>query len=480
MAFATPIFLFYFLPAALLGYYALSLAAGRAGAGPPLLARLRNAFLLVASYVFYAWADPAYVPLLLGVTVVAYVGGRLAGRPGAGPRLRAGAAAVSIGLTLAALAFFKYAAFAQENVNRLRAWFGAAESPVLEIALPMGVSFYTFHAISYLVDACRGLVPPARSFVDFAGHLACFPRLAAGPIVRYPDVAGQLIGRPHTLERFASGAALFVLGFAKKVLLADPVGRVADAAFGAAALTTGDAWVGAAAYAFQLYFDFSGYSDMAVGLGRLFGFEFMRNFDAPYRAESLTDFWRRWHISLSSWLRDYLYIPLGGNRRGGGRTVLNLMIVMLLGGLWHGAAWTFVAWGAYHGAFLVLERALGKRPVYHRLPRPLRIAATFVLVLFSWVLFRSESLGGAVAYAGAMLGGGGTNAGALLLAARLYTPGAVALLGLCALLVLSPWQAHRWVETITWSKALALGALFALALAAMLSQSFVPFLYSRF
>ena len=232
---------------------------------------------------------------------------------------------------------------------------------VLAIALPIGISFYTFHALSYTIDVYRGTAPPVRSFIDFACYIALFPQLVAGPIIRYNTVADQLVSRSHTWEKFASGVTLFILGFAKKILLANPMGRVADAAFDAQSLSAPDAWFGALAYAFQIYFDFSGYSDMAIGLGRMIGFEFLKNFDSPYQAESITDFWRRWHISLSTFLRDYLYIPLGGNRKGPRRTYVNLIVVMLLGGLWHGANWTFVAWGAYHGILLAFERFRGKR-----------------------------------------------------------------------------------------------------------------------
>jgi alginate O-acetyltransferase complex protein AlgI len=241
-----------------------------------------------------------------------------------------------------------------------------------------------------------------------------------------------------------------------------------------------DAWFGVVAYAFQIYFDFSGYSDMAIGLGRMIGFEFLKNFNSPYLAESITDFWRRWHISLSTFLRDYLYIPLGGNRKGPRRTYVNLTVVMLLGGLWHGADWTFVVWGAYHGGLLALERYIGKKSFYYSLPRPMRVAATFVLVLFSWVLFRSASLHEAIRYFCAMFGMGSTDECALLLAGQLYTQGKLIIMALCACLVVSPVQAFQWTETITWVKAVALVPLFVVTLMTMFWQSFRPFLYFQF
>jgi alginate O-acetyltransferase complex protein AlgI len=480
VAFTTHIFLFYFLPAVLLVYYALPRAAQAVRQGEPGVTRIRNAFLLLASLIFCAWWNPWFVSPLLLVTAVNYACGRLLGRSQASRRQRFWTVTAAVALSLGALGFFKYAAFFQTTLNDVLAPFGAGGMRVLQVALPIGISFYTFQALAYTVDVYRGTVAPARSFLDFACYVALFPRLVAGPIMRYGAVAEPLVRRSHTWEKFASGAALFALGFAKKVLLADPAGRAADAAFGAQNLVALDAWFGATAYAFQIYFDFSGYSDMAVGLGRLFGFEFMKNFNAPYRAESITDFWRRWHISLSTFLRDYLYIPLGGNRRGVWRTYVNLSVVMLLGGLWHGAAWTFVAWGAFHGLLLAVERPLGKQSLYRRLPRPIRIGATFVLVLLAWVLFRSASLNEAALYLGAMVGRGSPDAGALLLSAQLYTPSSLLAMAVCAVLAFAPLQAHPWAESITWPKAVAAGAVFALSLLAMFSQSFTPFLYARF
>jgi len=258
------------------------------------------------------------------------------------------------------------------------------------------------------------------------------------------------------------------------------IGRTADTVFAAQAPGALDAWFGVTAYAFQIYFDFAAYSDMAIGLGRMLGFEFPRNFNAPYLSDSITEFWRRWHISLSTFLRDYLYFPLGGNRKGPRRTYVNLAIVMLLGGLWHGANWTFVAWGAYHGALLALERRLGKKGVYAGLPRPLRVAATFVLVLFSWVLFRSESIGEAVRFLAAMFGVVGTQGGSLLLGAEIYGQGPLVMMALCALLAFQSRQAFDWAAEITWPKAALLIPLFGLALAVMFAQAFNPFLYFQF
>jgi alginate O-acetyltransferase complex protein AlgI len=480
MVFTTYLFVFYFLPSVLLIYYALQgLSRGISASGGS-TTRVLNAFLVVASYVFYGWWNPWYILLMLAVTVVNYVCGRVLGSPAAGPRLRYAVVTIAIVLSLSTLGFFKYFVFFETNLNHVLEWLGADTVRVLEIALPLGISFYTFHALSYSVDVYRGKAPPARSFLDFACYIALYPQLVAGPIIRYNTVANQLVSRSHTWEKFSAGVALFALGFAKKVLLANPMGQVADAAFNAQSLSTPDAWFGAVAYAFQIYFDFCGYSDMAVGLGRMIGFEFMKNFDAPYRADSITDFWRRWHISLSSFLRDYLYIPLGGNRHGPIRTYLNLIAVMLLGGLWHGASWTFVAWGWYHGVLLASERFRGKQSIYHALPRFVQVGVTFLLVLFSWVLFRSATFQEATSYLSAMFGHGGSDPSVLLLPAMVYTRESLFIMAVCVAITACPIQAHEWSRTITWPKALIVQPIFGLSLMAMFSQSFNPFLYFQF
>lgn len=466
MVFTSHVFIFYFLPLVLLLYYCLPYQ--------------RNLLLLIASYVFYGWWDPRFVLLMLFATTVNYICGRAIAA--AGPnRSRATAALVfSVVTSLGLLAFFKYFTFAEENFNRLLNLFGTESLPVLRIALPIGISFYIFHNISYTVDVYRGVAPPVRSFRDFACFIALFPQLVAGPILRYNVIAGQLVERTHSLDKFSAGVALFILGFGKKILLANSIAPMADAAFAAEAPGVIDAWLGVIAYAFQIYFDFSGYSDMAIGLGRMIGFEFPRNFDAPYRSESITDFWRRWHISLSTFLRDYLYIPLGGNRVSPQRNYFNLTLVMLLGGLWHGASWTFVMWGAFHGTLLGMERLLGKRSLYARFPRPARVAITFGLVLLSWVLFRSATLPEALAYMGSMFGTSGYGGGSVLLAGELYNPGRLSQIALCALLAFGPIQAMDWVNKLTWLRAVGLILLFCAGLATMFTQAFNPFLYFQF
>ncbi|MCB1054266.1 MAG: MBOAT family protein, partial [Acidobacteria bacterium] len=333
---------------------------------------------------------------------------------------------------------------------------------------------------SYTIDVYRGESAALRNFVDFACYVSMFPQLVAGPIIRFSEVADQLRSRSHTLEKFARGGAFFCLGMAKKVLLANPCGRIADLAFDAGSLHTLDAWVGALGYAFQIYFDFSGYSDMAIGLGLMLGFVFPKNFDSPYRSRSLTEFWRRWHISLSSWLRDYLYVPLGGNRRGRVRTYVNLALVMLLGGLWHGASWNFVVWGGIHGTGLALERARGKTGFFARLPAVAQTASTFFLVLVAWVFFRAADLPSALAYLGAMAGLGEAQPAAGLLGGLLYTPYHLLALTLAAAITWGAPQTWDWTRELGGVKAAACLGVFWLALAALLVQGYNPFIYFIF
>jgi len=421
------------------------------------------------------------VILMLISTIMDFIWAQFIARPGASPRSRKAAVLACCATNLGFLGFFKYYMFSVESLNSLMQLVGQPAFRILSVTLPIGISFYTFHSLSYVIDVYRGHVKPAKSFFDYSCFVALFPDLVAGPIIRYHTLADQIAYREHTLTRFASGISIFILGFAKKILLANTMGNVADAVFNAAAPGTIQAWVGVLAYAFQIYFDFCGYSDMAVGLGRMMGFEFMKNFDAPYRSESITELWRRWHISLSSVLRDYLYLPLGGNRKGELRTYVNLAIVMLLGGLWHGAKWQFVVWGGYHGLLLAFERWRGKQSIYASLPRPVRIGNTFLLVLFSWVLFRAENLTAAGRYFGAMFGVVPSNGAAPLLSAEIFRPHYLGVMALCAFLVFQPVQAYDWsLRPQTWDRLAYLVPLFLLALMMMFNQAFNPFLYFQF
>jgi alginate O-acetyltransferase complex protein AlgI len=467
MVFTTHIFLFYFLPAVLLIYYSLPF-------------KWRNLFLTLASYVFYGWWEPWFVVLMMISTVVDYFCGRAISRPGATQTQRLGGLLTAIFCDMGLLAFFKYYTFTAENLNKLLHLVGPHLLPVLQITLPIGISFYTFESMSYTIDVYRGVVKPARSFSDLSCFISLFPHLVAGPIVRYNVIAEQLAAREHSWEKFSTGVALFIVGFAKKILLANPMGGVADAVFTAQSPYFLDAWFGVIAYAFQIYFDFSGYSDMAVGLSRMFGLVIPKNFASPYRAESITDFWRRWHISLSTWLRDYLYVPMGGNRQSQLRTYFNLTVVMLLGGLWHGASWTFVIWGAYHGILLAFERWFGKRTLYAWLPYSGRVAVTFVLVLFSWVLFRSTSFPHALSYLKSMFGGASSGGASLLLASEIYTPHSLTIFGLCTLLSFQRLEVYDWVEGLNWTRSIVLVPLLVLAVMTMFTQTFNPFLYFQF
>lgn len=468
MVFTTHIFVFYFLPIFLAIYFLLPF-------------RFRNGWVTLASYLFYGWWEPWFVCLMMFTTVMDFFWGRVITRPGATPRQRKLAVAACVVTNLSFLGFFKYYMFAADTLNRLFAVMGAEQFHIFQVVLPIGISFYTFHSLTYIIDLYRGHATPAKSFTDFSAFVALFPDLVAGPIIRYKTLAAQLAHRDHTTSRFASGTCIFIIGFAKKILLANPAGEVADAVFNARAPLALDAWIGVLAYSMQIYFDFCGYSDMAVGLGRMLGFEFLKNFDAPYRSVSITDLWRRWHISLSNVLRDYLYFPLGGNQKGPARTYINLLVVMLLGGLWHGASWNFIFWGAYHGLLLAFERWRGKQSGYEFLPRPLQAGVTFFLILLSWVLFRSSDLPSALHYYSAMFSVSSVSPASALLGASLYTPFKLMVLGTAGFLVFQRLQAHDWaLKPQTWGRVLLLVPLFVVSLAVMFGQTFNPFLYFQF
>lgn len=479
MVFSSHLFVFYFLPLAVLLYYAAPL-------------RARHLLLTLLSYLFYGWANPLFIVLMATSTLVDYVcGGIIAAgmtdgaSPSATPRTRRQRAAlvVSILTNLSLLGFFKYFNFGVESYNALASalgWSAGQWDTFLRITLPLGISFYTFQSMSYTIDVYRGEARAIRNPIDFACYVSMFPQLVAGPIIRFREISDQLQQRTHTLEKFTRGIAFLCLGLAKKVLLANTCGLVADIVFDAGGRTCLDAWIGVVAYAFQIYFDFSGYSDMAIGLGLVLGFTFPKNFDSPYHAASLTEFWRRWHISLSTWLRDYLYIALGGNRRGPVRTYANLAMVMLLGGLWHGAAWNFVAWGALHGVVLAGERAAGKESVYRSLPRPVRVVITFGIVCVSWVFFRAESLASAGEYLAAMFGLTDTSSSDLLLRGLTFQPWLIAWLVIAAVVTWGAPQTWDWTRRITTTRAAVLIGLFWFSLLMLTTQTFNPFIYFIF
>ena len=374
MVFSSMTFLLLFLPIVLLLYFS-------AGA-----LRWKNAVLLIASLLFYAWGEPVCVLAMLFSTAVNYLcAGAIAASDE--PRRRKRALGLGVGVSLALLFYFKYFSFVVQNLAALF----ALDIPVPQIRLPIGISFYTFQVLTYTVDVYRGKTPAQKSFARLLLYVSCFPQLIAGPIVQYADVAAQLDERTTSLADFNEGIERFVAGLAKKVLLANLCGAAVEALPHGGAASLGGAWYHAFLYTLQIYFDFSAYSDMAIGLGRVLGFRYKENFNYPYVSLSATEFWRRWHISLGSFFRDYVYIPLGGNRRGAARTALNLLLVWALTGLWHGAAWNFVIWGLYFGVLLVLERFVLKR-VIDKTPRAIRWALTFVIAVAGWAIFYETDL----------------------------------------------------------------------------------------
>lgn len=379
MVFSSYLFLFFFLPLFLLSYFFTP-------------RRAKNLVALLWSYLFYAWGAPRIFPLFVGSCLLDYILGRMIEVQERRPGNRRALLLLSLVFNLGALAYYKYSGFFVTQCNEALRLFGLSGLHWSAVALPVGISFFTFHKISYIVDVYRGTVRASRSFIDYSLYIALFPQLIAGPIIRYHDVNSQLTSRTHSLSDAFEGTCRFCIGLAKKVLIADAMGAVANHVFALSPdkLTTGYAWLGSVAYAYQIYFDFSGYSDMAIGLGRIMGFHFLENFDRPYISQNFTEFWRRWHISLSRWMRDYLYVPLGGNRGSPLRTYCNLWLVFLFSGLWHGANWTFVAWGLYHGFFLVCDKLFWLEYA-RRLSRVTTTMLTFLLVLCGWVLFRSDS-----------------------------------------------------------------------------------------
>lgn len=449
----------------------------------------RNTVLLIASLLFYSWGELRFLPLLLfSIFINQQFGIAIEDSP-ATRRRKMLAAAVAVNVLL--LVIFKYLNFIVANLNVLLAWGGVGPIRMRAITLPLGISFYTFHALSYLIDIYRRNVPAQRNFQQFSLYIALFPQLVAGPIIRYKDIWEQLVRRVATLEDFGAGAMRFVMGLAKKLLIANPLGAVADTAFGVSAgdIDQVDGWLGLLCYSLQIYFDFSGYSDMAIGLGRIFGFRFPENFAYPYSARSIQEFWRRWHISLSTWFRDYLYIPLDGNRRGKARTLRNLWIVFLLTGIWHGASWNFLIWGAIHGFFLMLERW---RPIARLLevaPRAFKHMYVIIVVMLAWVFFRAETLPEALRYVGVLIGFGDASAVSISVRAQferlwmLIVFGAVLAVPVYPLLLeqCRPfWHKLEALAVDDLLRAVYLAFVLIICASAMATDQYNPFIYFRF
>ena len=463
MVFSSITFVYAFFPLVAAAYY---LSKNRV---------YRNVVLLLASLLFYSWGEPRFLLLMLAATLAAYCGGLLMERCTAHRKL---ILIVTVVLLVGNLFVFKYLNFFSENLSALFGW-----SALPKLTLPIGISFYTFQILSYVIDVYRGDAPAQRSLIDLAAYIAMFPQLVAGPIVRYTDVAPQLQSRTHTVQDAALGARRFVLGLGKKVLLANVLYELVTVYQQSGQKTVLLTWMYAAAYMMHVYFDFSGYSDMAIGLGRIMGFRFAENFNYPFISGSLTEFWRRWHISLGSWFRDYVYIPLGGSRVRLGRWVLNLLVVWGLTGLWHGAAWTFVLWGLYFAVFLLMEKLFLGR-LLRRLP-VLRHVYVLTAALFSFVLFDASSLSAAIGAAGAMLGLGHLPVwdGGTLYYLHSYAPvllaAAVGSTPLPAVLCrrMAAGRAGRVLDAL---EPIALLALLAVCTAFLVSGSANPFLYFRF
>ena len=390
MVFSSSIFLYAFLPFFLLAYHLVSRS-------------YKNLVIVLGSILFYAWGAPSFVFFLLSLMVVDFYIVKALHQSSTAHRKK-GFLVLSVGLNLSALAYFKYSNFFVENLNTFTQSFFHSSIPWVEVALPIGISFYTFHALSYSIDVYRGVHRPMEKLSEYILYILAFPQLIAGPIVRFNTIADQITNRTETLDDKLFGVFRFCIGLAKKMLIANSLGIQADAIMNLDpnSLSTTAAWVGILAYTFQLYFDFSAYSDMALGLGKMMGFSFPENFNNPYVAQNITEFWRRWHISLSNWMRDYLYIPLGGNRvKTKTRAYLNLSIVFLLSGLWHGASWSFLFWGAYHGMFLILDK-LFLIKLLQKLPVFFRVAFSFFVVVIGWVFFRIENITVAFEYLGVL------------------------------------------------------------------------------
>ena len=374
-------FLWCFLPILLLVYFLVA-------------DKFKNIVLLLFSLVFYAWGEPKYIFLMIASILINYVFGIFIDKKKKKKKQKTAILVIAILTNVLLLGYFKYFNFFIDNINHL---FGVSV-PNKSIILPIGISFYTFQIMSYIIDLYRGKIKVQKNVLNLALYISFFPQLIAGPIVKYKDIQSQIKKRKVTLDGFVSGSKRFIYGLSKKVLLANTLALIADTIFdaGTSNVTTMLAWVGSIAYSLQIYYDFSGYSDMAIGLGRMFGFTFMENFDYPYKSKSITEFWRRWHISLSTWFKEYIYIPLGGNRKGKMRTYINLWIVFLVTGIWHGAAWSFIAWGLFHGFFIFIER-LGFKKVLDKLPAIGHIY-TLLIVNFGWVLFRADGLKNGLAF----------------------------------------------------------------------------------
>ncbi len=454
-----------FLPAVLILYYITP-------------KRFRNLTLFIVDLVFYAWGEPMLVLLMLVSVVINYVAGVLIGINREKKKLTKAIFIISIILNLGLLGFFKYIGFIGETLNFVLPFLNI---PVIQVSLPIGISFYTFQTMSYTIDVYRNTVKVQKNIITFGTYVSLFPQLIAGPIVRYEDVAQQLMERKETLEQFTQGVKLFLVGLSKKILIANEMGNLWDAVrdSGAAGGAAG-AWVGIIAYTFQIYFDFSGYSDMAIGLGRMFGFEFMKNFDYPYISKSITEFWRRWHISLGTWFREYVYIPLGGNRKGLGRQIINIGVVWFLTGLWHGASWNFILWGVYFGILLMIEKIFLLK-LLKKAPAAVSHLYAIILFVFGWVIFYFEDMGEMGTFIARLFGSDGfMMSGDIAATVISYIPLLIAAAVISTPLITTLYHKIKSRPVLYAADNAACILALLLCTSSLVSSSYNPFLYFKF
>lgn len=466
MVFSSTVFLLIFLPVVAAVYFLCP-------------RRARNTVLLLASLIFYGWGEPKYILIMLFSTVFDYTNARLIGHFQDTGKHKAAKAVLIVDIVgnLGILGFFKYTDFAIDNINSLL----HAGIPALGLSLPIGISFYTFQTMSYTIDVYRGIVKPQRNILNVGAYVTLFPQLIAGPIVQYKTVEHELMHRRESVFEASRGMQRFVVGLAKKVLIANQVGALWEQISAMSAPSAATAWLGAIAFTFQIYFDFSGYSDMAIGLGHLFGFHFLENFEHPYESRTVTEFWRRWHISLSTWFREYVYIPLGGNRRGKARQILNLLIVWFLTGLWHGASWNFVLWGLYYAALLILEKLFLLRWL-DKAPKWVGHVYTILAFILGWVLFAITDFGRLGQYFSAMFTAPFTDGTALYLLRSNAVLLLAAAIG-CTTGPLRLWNrtADRLSDTAAVTlRTVGVTVLLLLSVAFLVGGSYNPFLYFRF
>ena len=501
MVFSSLTFLYYFLPIVLIIYILLpNNAAVPLAKGKKLVIPARNLLILFTGFFFYAWGEPFYVILMLLSTAIDYTAGRLMHKYDDNQKMRTVCLVVSVCMNIGLLAVFKYSDFIFDSINGI---FGTdITNPVIlvnrfineniydfglsedRVALPIGISFYTFQSMSYTIDLYLRNIKVQKSFIGFTSYVTLFPQIVAGPIVRYEDVAAEINERTVNINKISEGIGKFVKGLAKKVLLANNIGIIWTEikAMDYSEISAATAWIGILAFTFQIYFDFSGYSDMAVGLGKMLGFNFPKNFDHPYMSKSISEFWRRWHITLGTWFREYVYIPLGGNRKGMGKTLRNLLITWALTGLWHGASWNFILWGLYFGVLIIIER-LGWGKILEKLPTIVSTLYTFLLVVFGWVLFDTNTLTDAFGYIGAMFGATGVLADST--ASYMFTTNIV-VFALCIFastdwfVTLVDLVKKKREKLVTYVTPVLIAAMLLLCTSYLVDATYNPFLYFRF